>query len=229
MAIEINNHNFNNSIQRIKEFSKTTPSLPQIRTYGEKKLKFFDHTITGKEMNEFVKDIQPFFIEQNSAIIKIYREFGEIYKTFNYLDKEYIDGIIGSVNAAKAASDGALEAAENAKAAFDKALKNENDIKLQIEALKKIVSKLMDVNNDLNECSSIQEELSISLPQLKADIENLHKDFTNIIEHIQVNELQYSEQFTQLNLALKNYRLKNNTILIISVLSILCSIFAILF
>ena len=88
-----------------------------------------DHKVTGSEMNNFIGVVQDKLISVNSSLRNIISEFKEVYNAFDILDKEYINGILGSV-----------ESAENASM---QALKAQDDIKTTVDNLKKTVVGLV--------------------------------------------------------------------------------------
>lgn len=97
--LNIKTHDFEEAKQRIKEFSE--------KKVGELKLQhvesgswFFglgDHWVTGKELNDRISIIQKYFIHLDNTNIKTIKEFGDIYKALESLDKDYIQAIVASI------------------------------------------------------------------------------------------------------------------------------------
>lgn len=152
MSDIIKRHNFDQALRRIEQFSNSTPSVPYIEKFATDGGLFGwgDHYINGTEMNHYVEKVQDHFSKQNSVLIRTIKEFREVYNTFNFLDKEYLQGIISAVDAANKASEGAKVASGQAKEAAVKALKNEEDIRKEVEALKKVVEKIKSIRDELN-------------------------------------------------------------------------------
>ena len=152
MADIIKRHNFDQALRRLEQFSNSTPSVPYIKKFETDGglLGWGNHYINGHEMNDYVEKVQDHLSKQNSIIISTIKEFREVYNTFNFLDKEYLQGIISAVDASNKASEGARTASNQAKEAAVKALKNEDDIRKEVEALKKVVEKIKTIREDLN-------------------------------------------------------------------------------
>lgn len=106
-TMKIDKHNFEISKNRLKKFSeqtKTDLELDKVRTGGDLLdvwskgiFGFFNHSVTGKELNELTSQIQEYLIDVNKTQIKIIKEFGEVYNTFESLDKDYINKICISI------------------------------------------------------------------------------------------------------------------------------------
>ena len=156
-------HNFDQALRRLERFSNSTPSVPNIEKFETDGGLFGwgDHYINGHEMNNYVEKVQEHLSKQNSVLISTIKEFREVYNTFNFLDKEYLQGIISAVDAANKASEGARAASNQAKEAAVKALKNEDDIRKEVEALRKVVEKIKSIREDLNtKISKIEESVN---------------------------------------------------------------------
>ena len=82
-------------------------------------------------MNQFIEIVQNKLISVNTSLRSIIGEFKQVYNAFDFLDGEYINGIIGSVECAEEASKQALTA--------------QADIKTTVENLKKTVIGLVDL------------------------------------------------------------------------------------
>ena len=152
MADIIRRHNFDQALKRLEQFSNSTPSVPYIEKFETDGGLFGwgGHYINGHEMNNYVEKVQEHLSKQNSVLISTIKEFREVYNTFNFLDKEYLQGIISAVDAANKASEGARTASNQAKEAVVKAIKNEDDIRKEVEALRKVVEKIKTIREDLN-------------------------------------------------------------------------------
>lgn len=172
----IKRHNFDNSLRRIHEFSTQINTPPELSGVKTSTWLGTDHNVTGKELNYRLEVIQNIFRKQNDNIIKTIQEFRDIYRTFDYLDKEYLTGIIQIANAAAKASEGASIASNQAKVASDqakdaanKALKNEEDLKKDVENLRKLVEKI----------KFIKEDLSNKILILESNVKNLRQELSD--------------------------------------------------
>ena len=100
-TLVIKEHDFQqakNSLKKYAEQSRKSVNLPSVPTAG-KYISFFDHNVTGKELNDVVSKIQDGFIDFNKFNQSIVEELGNVYKAFEGLDKDYIAGIVISIKA----------------------------------------------------------------------------------------------------------------------------------
>ena len=133
----IKRHNFEVSKKKIETFSNNLPSNPafdRVEVDGGL-FGLGDHKVTGNEMNNFIGKVQYKLIAVNTSLRSIISEFREVYEAFDYLDREYIDGIIGSI--------------ESAEEASKQALKAQSDIQKTVENLKKTVLGLDNLKNSV--------------------------------------------------------------------------------
>ena len=106
-------------------------------------LGMLDHKVTGDEMNEFVAELQKCFVEINERDKKVIKEFGQVYETFESLDKGYIQGILIGMKSAE-------EASREAKVA-------QKDIDDTIKALRLTVQKLQEFKKQINAYAHIKD------------------------------------------------------------------------
>lgn len=212
----IKKHNFEEAKNKIRVFSNNLPTYPHFDKVEESGglFNWGNHNVTGKEMNTFVSKVQDRFISVNSSLRSVVSEFREIYKALDFLDKEYIDGILVSVEAAEKASQQALEA--------------QSDIFMTIEVLQQTVKKLEEfktsvcsdisilseqiifISEKINEIKSIQESLA------NANTEQpITKEDSNLIKDIE-NGINREEQ--------TNVESRNRNAYIIAIISIIITI-----
>lgn len=101
ITLVIREHDFQqakNALKKYSERTRTSVNLPQVPTAG-KYISFFDHKVTGDELNDVVSKIQDGFIAFNRFNQDIVTELGNVYKAFEGLDKDYIAGIVTSIKA----------------------------------------------------------------------------------------------------------------------------------
>ncbi|SUA54802.1 Uncharacterised protein [Oligella ureolytica] len=121
--LTIQKSKFDDEKNKIKAFAKNLPSeiaLPCVDTDGAL-WGLFDHRVTGAELNRLSKQIQNNLIATNQTVSTIIKEFTQIYNTFEALDKNYIQAIVGSVEEASKAGIQALEASDQAGEAIAQA------------------------------------------------------------------------------------------------------------
>ncbi|MGG2082997.1 hypothetical protein [Lysinibacillus pakistanensis] len=177
--IVIKKHNFDKAKNNIKQFSLTKPdqlALKQVDVSGGL-FNWFDHKVTGAELNSLTSQVQDYLIKFNNLNSKFIKEFGEVYNALEALDNEYIQGILVSVKAAEKAS---MEAKEAQK-----------DIKKTIEVQKKTLKILGDFKDKLDKFKYLE-----NIDEVWEDTQRFSKELRTIISKIQKlddDALQQSE------------------------------------
>ena len=117
----IKEHNFQVAKNKIQSYAESAPksvTIPRVKeTAGLFGLR--DHKVTGPELNQCMGEVQTSLISLNNATKAIISELKEVYNAFEALDKDYISGIVISVNAAKKASDEAKKASDDISKTID--------------------------------------------------------------------------------------------------------------
>lgn len=133
----IQRHNFSKSKKQIQQFSKKLPANPRFEEVDEDGGLFgwFDHNVTGKELNNFMGKVQNKLISVNDSLRGVIKEFGEVYSALDYLDNDYIQGILKAIENAEKAS-------RQAVSASNQALKAQEDNSKTIEVLRKTVQAI---------------------------------------------------------------------------------------
>ena len=174
---------FENQKNKLRKFSNNIPSsvnLPNSKTesglFG-----WFNHKVTGDQFNNLTNKIQTYLKATNSQVIKIIREFHEVYNTFETLDKEYLNKIIASVKAVEIVSN-------QAKTASNKANNNSNDIKKIIEVQKITIDKLVQFKDKFESVHQIDDKWNY--------IKKLKEQINSIQENLILNKRQTDEQIT---------------------------------
>ena len=132
-----------------------------------------DHKVTGEEMNNFVANLQKCLVKINERERNVIKEFGQVYETFEVLDKGYIQGILIGVKSAE-------EASKEAKAA-------QKDIDNTIKALKQTVQKLQEFKNQVNNHVHLK------------DIDDMWRDLKSLIEYIDTFSLNLKKEYERLD------------------------------
>lgn len=173
--LEIKKHSFEvakSNIQKYAESAHTGVTLPRVKTdaglFGWR-----DHKVTGEELNECMGEIQTSLISLNNASNAIISEFKEVYNAFETLDKDYIGGIILSINAAKKASDDAKQVS--------------NDIAKTIKALKITVGKLGDFQSEVRlDLALLKNRLRINGNKSIQHIDDIDSIWEDVQKHQQL-------------------------------------------
>lgn len=176
--IELKTRNFENSKNKLKEFSEQTQTdleLVRVRTEGnfvdvisKGVFGFFEHSVTGKELNELAEQIQECLININNTQIKIIKEFGEVYNTFESLDKEYIKATLLSIEGIKKTN-------EKLEENIHKINKSQNDIEKILDNQKNTLSAIIKFKNKIENYGI--EEIKENIKKL----ENFQKEISDIL------------------------------------------------
>lgn len=189
-ALTIQTHDFNNAKKQLKEFSEKIPSTVDLQTVTTNGglFNWFDHNVTGNELNNLTTQIQNHLIAINNLHIKSIKEFGQVYKALEALDKDYIQAIILSIKAAEKASNQAKESAFKAE-------KNSLDIAKTI----KVQTQMINVLKQFKEQIDKYEQLK-NIDEIWSDCQTFKKDIRSINIRIenQKEEIE-SETKVQMN------------------------------
>ena len=179
-----------NKIQKLAHNVPSTVSLNKFPTEGSI-FSWNDHNITGDEANKLlVSPLQSTLIAQNTTILSLFNIADEVYKALESLDKEYIAGIITSIESAKMASSQAKTASDKAKQASMQALdasqkaleasKKANnaqaDIKKTIEGLKMTVQILKEFKEKVTKDLSIVSSLNTQATSIRNRVQNIEHE-----------------------------------------------------
>lgn len=103
----IKRHNFDAAKERIKNYSQQRVAELKIDSVSYCGTSFFgdlfgtDHNVTGSEFNSRIKAIREYLIMLNDRNNNNIKEFREVYNALESLDKEYIAGILISIESVK--------------------------------------------------------------------------------------------------------------------------------
>lgn len=190
-------NDFNKKKEELKSFSESYPDESKLPTVPESKIfGLMSYKVTGNDLNKLTECIQNIMIEQNKALLKTIKEFGVVYETFSELDKEYIQGILISIEAAKEANKKALDGIEKSR-------RNENDIRGLIDGQKKIIQSLIKFKEKIENIKHL------------SDIDNIYEEFSIIQNSIEIAEKVQDQKFIELNstinkLTVSQLSLENN-------------------
>lgn len=187
-------HSFEDAIKHIKAFSnRTSPDLglDKVDTSGGL-FGWFDHNVTGEELNKVTGQIQDYLIKFNSLHSDFINEFGQVYKALESLDKEYIPAILSAVKGAERASEQAKKAQEDIKKIIDgqkKTIKILEDHKAKLEKLKhltnidEIWNTSRTLKKDMDSFKGKSDELRKQLGNLEGSIKALQKFANEILDY----------------------------------------------
>ena len=187
MSDQIDKHNFEIAKQSIKSFAENLPADPKLKRVEQDVGPFgwLNHDVTGKELNELTSQIQDCLISNNQNIRKTIQEFKTIYDTLEYLDKDYLAGIVASVQAAEAASEATK--------------RNTEDIQKNLDALTKLVGKLKDFKQ------KTEENIISLLTQIDAVAKNLNAR-SNDIDSVRIYVRDLKDSINKANKKLSDVK-----------------------
>ena len=187
MSNQIDKHNFEIAKQSIKSFAENLPADPKLKRVEQDVGPFgcLNHTVTGKELNELTSQIQDCLVSSNQNIRKTIQEFKAIYDTLEYLDKDYLAGIVASVQAAEAASEATK--------------RNTEDIQKNLDALTKLVRKLKDFKQQT------EENIISLLTQIDAVAKNLNAR-SNDIDSVRIHVRDLKDSINKANKKLSDVK-----------------------
>lgn len=135
------------------------------------------HKVTGEEINSLVTKLQSCFAEINECYRKVIKEFGQVYETFEALDKGYIQGILISVKSAEKASQEAKDA--------------QKDINDTIKALQITINKLKEFKGEINQYAHLKD-----IDDIWCDIKRFGIELESISTELKTHgaDLEYGER-----------------------------------
>lgn len=187
-------HSFEDAKKHIKAFSnRTSPDLglDKVSTSGGL-FGWFDHNVTGEELNKVTGQIQDYLIKFNGLHSDFINEFGQVYKALESLDKEYIPAILSAVKGAERASEQAKKAQEDIKKIIDgqkKTIKILEDHKAKLDKLKhltnidEIWNTSRTLKKDMDSFKGKSDELRKQLGDLEGSIKALQKFANKILDY----------------------------------------------
>ena len=185
----IKTHNFELAKKGLKEFSQKEEQdleIDTVRTDGGF-LGLGDHKVTGYELNNRFSVIQKHLIDLNATNNRTIKEFGQVYKALEALDKDYIQAILISIKATEETSKGIAAAQEKITQIIE-------DQKKTLEILKKFKQKLDgyahlgDIDKIWSDCQAWHAESSALMASL-ATATDLSNENAAAIKVITANQV----------------------------------------
>lgn len=197
----IKRSNFDSAMVKLNEFANGLPEhsgFQKVDINGQI-LPFTDHHVTGKEMNHFIEAVQDRMGAINDSFRCLFKEFSEVYAVFNALDKEYVAGILQSVEEAHKA----IKAAQRAS----------DDNAQTLQTLQVTVSKLLQLSQELSHFKAQSIGRLDSLEQQMPILGRVVKD----IHDLQKGQNSFKEQYEEVS-RFSDFLKKRNVIDTISLL-----------
>lgn len=174
----IKRSSFDRAMVKLNEFANGLPEnsgFQKVDIDGQILL-FTDHHVTGKEMNHFIEAVQDRMGAINDSFRCLFKEFAEVYAVFDALDKEYVAGILRSIDEAHKA----IKAAHRAS----------DDNAQTLQKLQQTVNKLWELSQDL---SQFKTQCVVRLDQIEHQVFTFSKDIQDLQRSQNVFKQQYKE------------------------------------
>ena len=205
-SLVINEHNFQeakNSLQKYMGQAKKDVELSRVPN-DEGLFKLRKHKVTGSELNRITSQIQDYLRNLNTLGQGLVDEFGQVYQAFEYLDKDYISGIVASIKAAEEVSKQEQKDRKDIKelvAQHELSVAVLKKFKADIDQLKHLtdIDKAWDLIEKQTKLSKEFSEYLAGLSKVKhlkdvdelyTDFEKLQKDFSALC----VKHSQYADE-----------------------------------
>ena len=196
--LQISNHDFNAAKEQLKKFAEQDVKelkFDKVRTHEDIfGLEWAEHGVTGKELNSLIEKLQKYFSNVYDRDQNLIKEFGEVYKALEALDKDYIQAILTSVSAIKKTNEKILIEQERIDKSIDKqtatliALKQfKEKVSAQLSEIdsSKLVTLIEQLESrveEIEKSSSIMKDESSEISQLKNELYSV-KSQVNIISN----------------------------------------------
>ncbi|MFV0561398.1 MAG: hypothetical protein ACK5NA_11960 [Enterococcus sp.] len=186
---------FNEKKEELKKFSTQIPTQEELPSVPTRSGFFgiFKYKVTGEDFNELTDKIQERMIDQNKAIINIMKEFSTIYDTFSALDKDYIQRIMTSLDAARIANKKANDGLKKIKKNQTKLKKSQEDISAVTNQQKQIIQVLKSFKEKLETLKHLED-----VDQIYTDIVDLGYKAQVTVKKQERIQLDTEEMFNQI-------------------------------
>ena len=157
-------------------------------------LEWAEHGVTGKELNSLIEKLQNYFSNVYDRDQNLIKEFGEVYKALEALDKDYIQAILTSVSAIKKTNEKLSIDQERIDQTIEKqkatliALKQfKEKVSAQLSEIdsSKLVTLIEQLESrveEIEKSSSIMNDESSEISQLKNELDSV-KSQVNILSN----------------------------------------------
>ena len=196
--LQISNHDFNAAKEQLKKFAEQDVKelkFDKVRTHEDIfGIEWAEHGVTGKELNSLIEKLQKYFSNVYDRDQNLIKEFGEVYKALEALDKDYIQAILTSVSAIKKTNEKILREQERIDKSIDKqtatliALKQfKEKVSAQLSEIdsSKLVTLIEQLESrveEIEKSSSIMKDESSEISQLKNELDSV-KSQVNILSN----------------------------------------------
>src|SRR5699024_601221 len=152
VKLEEKNEKFTLQKNKLKKFSKKIPKQEDLPTVDKQGAMFgmIEYKVRQSDINHLTESIQSRMVTTNKHLVKVIKQFEEVYNTIEFLDNEYIKGILASIKAAE-------EANRKAVAGIKKANKHTEEIKQLVDQQRLVIQALKNFKEDIEKIKHIQD------------------------------------------------------------------------
>lgn len=220
---KIQKHNFEKAKLMLKQFSeKEQADFSFKRVETDTFFGLMDRDVTAREFNEGMAVVQRHFIEVNSTMNKVIREFGEVYNALDSLDRDYIQAILISIDSVKEVS----KWLDNQQHEINQVIERQGKAVEVLQKFKKELSSyshLKDIDKIWGDCQKWYQEVALLSEAIKKALADSVKHATKLkaIENsindvnlrVETLDSELSQQKNRLQGLEQNYQsLQNNLI-----------------
>lgn len=184
--LQISNHDFNAAKEQLKQFAEQDVKelkFDKVRTHEDIfGIEWAEHGVTGKELNSLIEKLQKYFSNVYDRDQNLIKEFGEVYKALEALDKDYIQAILTSVSAIKKTNEKLSIDQER----IDQTIEKQKATLIALKQFKESVSSQLS-EIDSSQLISLIEQLETRVETLESSSSDL-KDESSEISQLK-NEL----------------------------------------
>ena len=197
-SLVIKEHDFQEAKNSLKKYTEQVRKEVELSRvpYDGGWFHLGNHKVTGSELNCITSQIQDYLINFNNLSQGLVDELGQVYRAFEYLDKDYITGIVASIKAAEEVSkqeqkdrkdikelvgqhEQSVAVLKKFKADIDK-LEHLTDIDKAWELIEKQAKLLKEFGDCMDDLSKLKHLKDVD--SIYANFEKLKKDFSNVSE-----------------------------------------------
>ena len=170
--IEIKRHEFDSAIANINEFTKKTKNEIEVYRVSESGW-IFSHKVTGSELNTLSEKVHKELIDLNNLQIDFIKEFENVYKALDSLDKDYINAILIAIHGLKKNADDITKAVTAQKKIVEilKAFKEKLETFKNLENVDMMWDKLESLNQYIEILTEKNKKLEIELKEIRETLD----------------------------------------------------------
>jgi len=200
ISLSINEHNFQAAKKSLKDkLEKVQEDVNLMKVPEKEFFGIITHDVTGEELNKLTGQIQKKLINLKTLILGLIDDCNTIYQLFEFLDKDYISGIVASIKAAEHVS--------------KKEQEDRKDIKKFKEDFDKLkhIKDIDEIWNEVKSHTKIMQSIEISLENQVSKINAIETDYANDINNLTIQHQEERNSIEKKLNALLNSTIQEHT------------------